>query len=224
MTDYSFIENTMLFKDSSEEEIRDMLLCLGAEQKCFEKNEVIYFAGDLVQDFGLVLTGSVYIESDDFWGNHTILNHIGAGFVFAETYACVPATPLMVTVRAAEKCNILFLNATRILKTCPNTCSHHSRLIQNLLMITAQKNLQLSRKISHTSPKSIRGRVLSYLSFQATLHDSYDFDIPFNRQQLADYLSVDRSALSNELSKMQNDGLFVFHKNHFHLIAKLPDS
>ena len=121
----------------------------------------------------------------------------------------------MVSAVAAEDTEVLFLNVERVLNTCPETCSHHSRLIRNLLTVSSRKNLDLSRRIFHTSSKSIRGRLLSYLSSQAVLLGKREFEIPFNRQQLADYLSVDRSALSNELGKMQREGLLEFHKNHF---------
>ena len=121
----------------------------------------------------------------------------------------------MVNVTASEKTEVLFLNIGRLLQTCSNACSHHSKLIRNLLAASAQKNLSLSRRIFHTSAKSIRGRLLSYLSYQALRQDSHCFEIPFNRQQLADYLSVDRSALSNELSKMQKEGILTVRKNRF---------
>ena len=114
-----------------------------------------------------------------------------------------------------------FLNAYRVLETCPNTCGHHEKLIKNLLRISAQKNLMLSRRILHTSSKSIRGRLLAYFSDQAKLSGSYKFTIPFNRQQLADYLNVDRSAMSNELSKMKNDGIIEIDKNTFTLKEQL---
>lgn len=213
--DYSFLSKTILFRGSTPEETEKMLTCLGAEQKQFSKNAVIYHAGDTVQSMGLVLSGSVIIENDDLWGNRSILNYIGPGQIFAETYASIPGEPLMVNVVAAEPVDVLFLNTGRILKTCPNTCSHHSKLIRNLLTVTAQKNLNLSRRILHTSAKSIRGRLLSYLSFQASREGSYQFTVPFNRQQLADYLGVDRSAMSNELSKMQKDGILTVEKNLF---------
>lgn len=216
--DYHFLSKTILFRGNSESEIKVMLDCLGGKKKCFSKDDVIYHAGDFVESVGMVLSGSVCIESDDIWGNKSILDHITPGQIFAETYACVPGEPLIVSVVAAEPCEILFLNMKRTLKTCPNTCAHHSKLIKNLLAVSAQKNLNLSRRIFHTSSKSIRGRLLSYLSFQATQNGSYEFTIPFNRQQLADYLSVDRSALSNELSKMQKDGLLAVNRNHFILI------
>lgn len=130
----------------------------------------------------------------------------------------------MVSVVAADTAEILFLDISRVLHICSNTCVFHSKLIGNLLFISSQKNLNLSRRIFHTSSKSIRGRLLSYLSFQATQHGSCDFEIPFNRQQLADYLSVDRSAMSNELSKMQRDGLLSVKRNHFILAGINPDN
>lgn len=213
--DYNFLEKTILFRGVSDEEIKEMLVCLGGEVKHYTKGETVYHAGDVVASLGLILSGSVHIENDDFWGNRSILDHVGPGQVFAETYACVSGEPLMVSVTAAEETEILFLNTGRLLQTCSNTCGHHHKLIRNLLAASAQKNLNLSRRIFHTSAKSIRGRLLSYLSYQALRHNSHFFEIPFNRQQLADYLSVDRSALSNELGKMQKEGILTVKKNAF---------
>ena len=221
--DYQFLQKTPLFSGSSLDEVKSMLDCLGAEQKTFAKGETIYHAGDTAQSMGLVLSGRVQIENDDLWGNKSVLDRIGPGLVFAETYACIPDEPLMVTAVASEPSEILFLNGARILQTCPSACLHHSKLIRNLLTISAQKNLNLSRRIFHTSSKSIRGRLVSYLSYQAARNKSLDFTIPFNRQQLADYLSVDRSALSNELGKMQKDGLLTVDKNHFCLKEDVCD-
>ena len=221
--DYHFLSKTILFRGTSPEEVRTLLDCLSADNKQFQRGSVIYHAGDVIHSIGLVLSGSVSIENDDVWGNKSILDKVGPGHVFAETYACVPGEPLMISVVAAEPVEILFLDMSRVLHICSNACDFHSKLIRNLLAISSQKNLNLSRRIFHTSSKSIRGRLLSYLSFQATQHGSRDFEIPFNRQQLADYLSVDRSAMSNELSKMQRDGLLRLERNHFSLIGIEPE-
>ena len=219
---FTFLSKTLLFRGNTEEEIQAMLSCLGAEQKHYGKGSIIYHAGDPVEAIGLVLSGRVQIENVDYWGNKSLLDSVGEGMIFAETYACIPGEPMQVSVMASEASDILFLNAARVLQTCPSACVHHSRLIRNLLAICAQKNLILSRRIFHTSPKSIRGRLLSYLSFQASSQGSSEITIPFNRQQLADYLSVDRSALSNELGKMQKDGLLEVNKNHFILRDNQP--
>lgn len=213
--DFIFLSKTNLFRGTAPQEVEAMLSCMHGEQKRYKKNDVIYHVGDKVTSLGIVLSGSVSIESDDLWGNKSILDHVGPGQVFAETYACVPGEAMMVDVVASEPTNVLFLDTSRLLLLCSNACAHHSKLIRNLLFISAQKNLNLSRRIFHTSSKSIRGRLLSYLSDQSIRQGSRDFIIPFNRQQLADYLSVDRSALSNELSKMQRDGLLHVERNHF---------
>lgn len=212
-----FLRNTHLFRGISAEEIEAMLPCLQAAQKSYAKNDIICHAGSTVTALGVVLSGSVFIENNDFWGNKNVLDLLLPGQVFAETYASIPGEPLMFQIVAAEASEILFLNMQRMLTVCTNSCSHHNRLIQNLLRISAQKNLNLTRRSLHTAPKSIRGRLLSYLSYQAIAHGSRDFTIPFNRQQLANYLNVDRSALSNELGKMQKDGLLTVERNHFHL-------
>ena len=218
---FDFISKTVLFKGCTPEQTKEVLTCLKAEHRSFEKGSTIFHAGDIISSFGMVLSGSVNIESDDVWGNKTIIDHVEAGQVFAETYACIGEQALLVNVVACENTSILFLQTQRLLQPCSCACSHHTFLIKNLLTIASQKNLNLSRRIFHTTSKSIRNRVLSYLSFQSIQQQSTDFIIPFNRQQLADYLSVDRSALSNELSKLQKDGLITVEKNHFILHTDL---
>lgn len=221
---YFFLSNTMLFRGTTEEEAKTMLNCLGAFSREYEKGETIYHAGETVACFGLLLRGSVTIENNDIWGNRSILGHAETGQIFAETYACIPGEPLMVDVVACEKSEVLFLNATQLLTTCPNSCTHHNKLIQNLLQASSQKNISLSHRILHTTSKSIRGRLLSYLSEQAKKTGSYQFTIPFNRQQLADYLSVDRSAMSHELSKMKTDGILTYDRNTFQLSSLIYNS
>ena len=171
--------------------------------------------GDPISSLGVLLQGKLSIEHDDLWGNKTILSMITPGNIFAETYACVPGEPLMVNIVAIEDSRILCLNMLHLLTTCERSCPHHNKLIRNLLAILAQKNLHLSRRSFHTAAKTIRARLLSYLSYEASRQGSLSFDIPFNRQQLADYLNLDRSALSNELSKMQKEQIIICHRNHF---------
>ena len=213
--DYLFLSKTVLFRGISPEEVKSMMSCLQAFTKSYLRGTIIHHAGNAIHSVGMVLSGSVSIESDDIWGNKSILDRVAPGQIFAENYACLPNELLMVNVVAVEPTEILFLNTEKMFTVCSNTCMFHSKLIRNMLSISAQKSLNLSRRIMHTSSKSIRGRLLSYLSFQATKHGSLEFEIPFNRQQLADYLSVDRSAMSNELSKMQRDGLLKVERNRF---------
>ncbi len=212
------LSETILFRGCSEEEIHSLLECMQARTEEFQKGSTIYRVGDRVSSIGLVLSGSVYIENDDVWGNKSILDTVQPGQVFAESYACVPGAVLMINVVAAENCRVLFMDVGRMLKVCGSGCTFHSALIRNLLETASQKNLNLSWRIFHTGSKTIRGRLLSYLSYQASSRGSREFDIPFNRQQLADYLGVDRSAMSAELGKMQREGLIKFKKSHFVLL------
>lgn len=211
---------TALFRGSSPEEVEAMLACLGAERRQYAKGEMVCRVGDVISSMGAVLRGSLLIQTDDLWGNTAVLDRVGPGQIFGEAYACALGEPLMVDVVAADGSEVLFLNVERVLNVCSNVCGHHNRLVRNLLSISAQKNLALSRKIFHTSSKTIRGRLLSYLSDQAVRSGSSTFTIPFNRQQLADYLNVDRSAMSNELGKMQRDNLLRVEKNRFQLLEQ----
>ena len=215
--DYAFLSCTPLFRGIKAEEIEQLLHCLHAVQRGYKKGEAIYKMAGTAPAIGLVLSGSVTIANDDVWGNRSVLDSVGPGQVFAETYACLPDEPLMVSVVAAEHTEVLFLRAAQLLSPCATACGRHVQLIRNLLSVSAQKNLTLSRRIFHTSAKTIRERLLSYLSFQAIRQRSDRFSIPFNRQQLADYLGVDRSALSKEMSKMRAAGLIDFQKNRFEL-------
>lgn len=208
------LSNTQLFYGLKEDEITSLLGCLNAEKRSYKKGEVILSEGSTTENSGIVLSGMVMISCCDIWGNNSILGNAAPGSIFAEVYACIPGQPLLVTVSAAEDTSILFMNVGRILTTCSNACPFHARLARNLLTVCAHKNLQLSQRIQHTSSKSVRGRLMSYFSECAKHFGSNSFLVPYNRQQLADYLNVDRSAMCNELSKMQKDGMIEYERNH----------
>lgn len=219
--DIQFLLRTPLFLGTAPEELESLLAAIEATQRRFPRGEGILWAGEDTARFYLVLSGGVTVEHHDAWGNRTILGHVAAGEVFAETYACLPQQPMMVSAVASQETVLLSLNAAALLT---HSCPSRDLILTNLLRITAEKNLALSRRIFYTSSKTIRGRLLSYLSDQAVLQGSLTFSIPFDRQQLADYLGVDRSALSNELSKLRREGLLTTRKNRFSLLtqADLP--
>ena len=215
MHDYQFLASTTLFEGSTPEEIGSMLNCLGMHTKAYEQGERIFHMGDTLSEIGLILEGQVRIESVDVWGNISVIGSRGRGMLFGEAYAAVPNEPLMVDVVAAQDCLIMFLNVPKVLTTCSHACPNHSRTSTNLTRIIARQNLSLSQRIFFVTPKTIRGKVLAYLSDQAERANSNEFDIPFDRQQLANYLGVDRSALSAELSRMAKDGILATRRNHF---------
>lgn len=209
------LSDTQLFQGIDEQEISSLLDCLNAQKHYYRKGEVILSEGSITENIGIVIDGMAMISYDDVWGNTSILGNVAPGSTFAETYACIPEQPLPVTVFAAEDTTVIFINVWRVVTTCTNACPFHAKLTQNLLSVCANKNLQLSQKIQHTSPKTIRRRLMSYFSECAKRSGSSSFFIPYNRQQLADYLSVDRSTMCSELSKMQKDNLIEYKGNHF---------
>lgn len=209
--------DTWLFRGIEAEDIDAMLSCLSAESKKFQKGQMIYRAGETTDMVGVILSGRVHIFKDDFWGDRSILSEIGLGDIFGETYAELPSVELEVNVMATEDSEILFLNVGKIMTTCSSSCRFHSRLIHNLLAVTAQKNLMLTRKMEYMAQRTIREKLLTYLSAESQRSGSPRFEIPFNRQQLADYLSVDRSAMSRELCRLRDEGVLEFNKNCFEL-------
>lgn len=201
-----------LFSGISENEIEDMLQCLSAKKLSYRKGEYIFRSGEHILAVALLLDGCVLIQREDYWGNLSILNKISEGEIFGEAYAVPSSGAILNNVVAAENSIVLFLDFNRIL-TSPYL--EQPLLIQNLFSALAEKNRILAQKLGHMSQRTTREKLLSYLSEQSQKAGSSVFDIPFNRRQLADFLSVDRSAMSNELCKMRDEGLLLFDRNHF---------
>ncbi len=205
-----------LFMGLNEDNLPQALGIFNCSQKDFSKGQTIFHSSSKTETMGFVLEGRIQIESTDYWGNKTIIDNLGKGKVFGETYA-LTGRPLMVDVIALEESKIMLLNPKNIF--LHNDDEVTSILIKNILVVSMNKNLHFSQKIFHTNSKTIRGRLLAYLSSCAPSKvPDAEFDIPYDRQQLADYLQVDRSALSAELSKMKADGLIDYWKNHFKLL------
>lgn len=216
MMEYSgILLKSKLFEGIKKEEINTMLSCLQAEMREFAKGEYIFRRNDTVSHIALLLEGAVHIQKEDYWGNLSILSEINKGELFGEAYACSGNTPMINNAVAVSAVKVLFMDINRILTTCPSGCRFHERVICNLLSVIASKNRMLTQKLEHMSQRTTREKLLSYLSEQSVKAESSSFDIPFNRQQLSDYLSVDRSAMSAELCKMRDEGLLEFQRNHF---------
>ncbi|MDO4458740.1 MAG: Crp/Fnr family transcriptional regulator [Clostridia bacterium] len=209
-----------IFMNMSDEDISDVLTALNYRVKTYSKDETVFFEGDRANSLGIVLSGSVRIEKIDHQGGCNIISMVSKGNTFAETYAIFPNVPLMIDVVAAEPCEVLFLSMSGLQNADISCRSWYPTLLLNMLKISSQKNIHLSMRTFHTSSKYSRDRIESYLSYQSMLHGSDEFDINLNRQQLADYLNLDRSALSGELSRMRKEGLLEFRKNHFKLLRK----
>lgn len=216
------IEKSPLFQGIKPDQRASLLTCLSPVEKIYQKGEFLLHRGAQVTQMGLVISGTVHIIKEDFWGNRMIMGEVTPPGLFAETYACMEGMLSEVSVIATETTVVLFLDLKRLLTTCAATCDFHGRLIHNLLSILAEKNLMLTRKIEHMAKKTTREKLLSYLSSEALKHQSSTFQIPFQRQQLAEYLAVERSAMSTELSKLQKEGYLTTTKTIFHLNQTFP--
>jgi len=207
-----------LFAQVAEEDLLRMLQCLGARIETFDKKYTILAEGNPARYIGVVLSGSVQVVRIDYYGNRSILTEVGQSDVFGEAFACAEVRSLPVTVIANEPCEIMLLECSHILHTCRNSCGFHQTLIFNLMKDLATKTLLFHQKIEITSKRSTREKLMTYLMFQAKKAGSSRFEIPFDRQELADYLEVDRSGLSAEISKLRKEGVIESEKNSFTLL------
>ena len=212
---FPVLHTAALFSGISDDELAAMLSCLGARIDTFPKGSRLLRAGEQVEEVGLVLAGSTLIVQEDIWGNRNILSRTALGQTYAAAFACAPNSVSNVSVVTETPTAVLFLNVKRLLTVCPSACAHHSRIIRNLLSDLAGKNLLLNEKLTHIAQRTTRAKLMSYLSAEAQRRGAVEFDIPFSRQQLADFLSVERSGLSLELGKMKKEGLLDYHKEHF---------
>ena len=209
----SVLRNCPFFGGLTDDEILSILHCVSAAKSVRPRGSYIFRAGESTEVMGLVLSGSALVIQEDPWGHRNILSKCNVGDFFGEPYAATPGAILNISVVAQEDCEILLLNVRRLLTACPSACDHHQKLIRNLVSV-------LASKITHVSKRTTREKLLSYLSAESIRQSSLSFDIPFDRQQLADFLCVERSAMSVELSKLQKEGLLVTKRNHFELLTR----
>ena len=212
------LKQTQLFAGVGEDEIDAMLGCLQARLNTYQKGEYVFRQGEHLDHITVLAEGTLHIQSDDYWGHHSIVQVIEAGGMFGEAYAAPDSGALLNDVVAIRDSAVIFFDVRRILTVCSSACKFHSMVIQNLFFAISEQNRKLVQKLGHMSNRSTREKLMSYLSAEAKKQKSAMFTIPFNRQQLADYLSVDRSAMSNELCKMRDEGLLTFEKNRFSLL------
>ena len=214
---YSILANSLIFQGISEEELSSLVKCLGCSFRAYEKGEVVCLAGTFVREIGIVIGGRAHMVKDDAWGNSNIIAEISCGEMFAEAIVCGGVGILPFTVVATADTEVMFIDFQRIISVCTSACVFHALLIRNMIGVIARKNIMLVGKMEHITKRTTRDKLLSYLSEQSKLRHSNSFDIPFNRQELADYLSVERSALSAEMSKLKADGIINYRKSQFTL-------
>ena len=212
------LKRTKLFSGVGEDDIASLLSCLGARKKEYRKGEYILREGEHISDVFILVEGKIHIQKDDYWGNRSILSVISVGEMFSEGYAAPESGALLNDVVAVEDSSVIFFDVKRILTTCSSACRFHNMIVQNMFFAISDKNRRLVQKLGHMSGRTTRTKLISYLSEEAKRQGSSAFTVPFNRQQLADYLCVDRSAMSNELCKMRDEGMIKFEKSRFELL------
>lgn len=220
--DYATLQTCEIFQNISKEEIKQLLICLKGYTKTYPKGSFLFHTGMKMEQIGIVLEGCVQVIKEDYSGNRLIFTTAEKGHLFGEAYACLPQEVLEVSIFAPVSSKIVYLNLHQAMHICNCNCGFHTQFIQNLVVILAKRNLYLTRKVEHMGRKTTKEKLLSYLSSCSRKCASNSFDIPFNRQELADYLAVERSAMSFELSKLQKQGFLTYHKNHFilHIFPK----
>ena len=210
--------NSPLFAGIKPEDMVPMLHCIGYHVKEYAKGEVIAFEGDNLKHIGIVLSGSVDMVKEDLWGNKTMLIRTRKNELFGETFACGNDNLSVVTFVVSEDAKVMFMPFSRVMHSCTMACAFHHRLIENMVKVIADKNRDLMQKVDVVSKRTIREKLLAYLSIQAQQHNARYFEIPFGRVELAEYLCVDRSALTRELVKMKEDGLIDYDRNCFRIL------
>lgn len=210
--------DSLLFAGIRKEDMPGMLGCIGYHVHTYEKGAVIAFEEETINHVGVVLSGKVDMVKEDLWGSRTMLVRMGKDEVFGETFACGEDNLSVVTFVAAEATEVLFLSFCRVMHTCTHACAFHQTLIENMVRIIARKNRELMRKVEVVSKKSLREKILAYLSIQAQQQGRKTFEIPLGRVELAEYLCADRSALTRELAKMQEEGVIDYHRNTFKIL------
>lgn len=209
------IQKAPLFQGIAIKDMEILLKDLGASKRAYKRGEFVYHAGEQTIKMGMVLSGGVHIIKEDFWGNRDILAEIGVEGLFAENYIFLTNVAIEVSVLTTMPTEILFLDVRKLISGAYSSRGSNLLLIKNLLAILAQKNLMLTRKIEYLARRTTKEKLLSYLSAESLRQKSSEFSIPFNRQQLADYLSVERSAMSAILCSLRDQGILEFNKNKF---------
>jgi len=216
--EFKILEHIALFDGIDSADLGNIIICLEGKVKQYPKNQSIIMVGEEITALGIVLTGRVQVIREDIMGNRMIVAGLGEGDIFGETFACAGVKESPVSVFASEACEVLWISMKRIVSTCSSACDFHSRLISNLLQLLANKNLYLNNKMELLTKRSVREKIMAYLASQVEQHNASSFEIPLNRNELADYLCIDRSAMSRELSKLRDKGEIEFRKNYFKVL------
>lgn len=212
------VKDMSLFRSMSTQDISSALACVGAYTRRYLKSEYIITNEATVKNIGLIMSGAVQMVQEDMWGNKSVLVTLKCNEIFGESFACGGSLMSTVSFVAVKDMEVMFLPFARVIRSCQNACGHHQKLIENMVTLIAEKNVMLMEKLDILSKKTLREKLLEYLSVQAGDDHKRTITIPLGRVQLAEYLCVDRSALTRELNNMKSEGIIDFDKNTFRIL------
>ena len=213
------IQLSPMFQGVTSEELETLFSCLDVRHRSYRKGSYIFSAGQHITDIGLLYSGQLDILQDDVWGNRRILERVTPGEMFGAAFSCAAIDRIPISVKATQPSEVLLFDYRKVVTTCSSACQFHTQFIMNMLQLLSCKSIAMMEKIGNITRHSTREKVLSFLSQQAQLRQTQSFEISFNRQELAEYLAVDRSALSTELGRLRDEGVLRFSKNHFELLS-----
>ena len=213
---FEIVKNNPLFQGIALSDFEKMSDCLSSETKHYRKDDTVLRSGDTVNFVGIVLSGNVKIKKEDADGRITIIANIGTSEAFGEVFACAGISHSPVTIQASEDSEVLFFDYRKVITSCTSACPFHSKLIENMLKLVAQKNMALGQKMEILSKRTTREKILAFFDVQRGA--AKRFTVPYDREEMAQYLCVDRSAMSNELCRMRREGMIKFQKNTFELL------
>lgn len=217
---YDILKKVAIFENIDENQLDNLLECLGSRIQEYAKNDVIFMTDSRISSVGIVLSGSAQIIKEDVMGNRTLVTELSEGDIFGEAYACANVSRIPVSVLTTTGCEVLFIQFSRIVTTCTSACSFHSTLIKNMLQLIAQKNIFLNNRMDILSQRTTREKLAAYFTMQIKKTGKNKFKIPFSRDELADFLCVNRSALSRELCNMRDENILSFNKNEFEILRQ----
>ncbi len=214
---FDILRGVAIFENIDEKQLDNLLECLGSKVQEYPKNDVIFMAGSSISSVGIVLSGTAQIVKEDVMGNRTLVSELVEGDIFGEAFACANVSRIPVTVLTTTGCEVLFIQFSRIVTTCTSACGFHTTLIKNMLQLIARKNILLNNRMDILSQRTTREKLAAYFSMQMKKSGKNKFKIPFSRDELADFLCVNRSALSRELCNMRDENILSFNKNEFEI-------
>lgn len=217
-TEFEQIIKVPLFKQITEAQLKNLLPCLQAQTRNYKRDQYLFLEGDPATKIGILLSGSILLLKEDYYGNRNVYNIVNELELFGTSFAFADIEDLPVSAVANEDSKVMWIECGRIARTCSKACLFHTQLIENLLQITAQKSIQLQQKIEFAFKKTTKEKVMAYLMNEAKIANSNTFTIPYDRQALADYLGVERSAMSTEIGKLQKEGRIKVNRNHFQIL------